>query len=281
MKTIRSLSAIDLKYIDQPFNKEYKVDIEYKIVDQDEKETTTKIAFGIFIEFEPLKKGGWLLNIEKINLTINDGEGLGVMEELLMSTAEALENLQIVIDQSKQVIAINNRAAIIDKWILIRKDIESLYVDEFTKNVLNAMERQLENDEKLLSAIKRDLFLQFYLKGLFIQFDALNGYKMDVALMGIAGNDPIFCKQDQKIMNTDEGYYIQGKLSKLDSINDLKLANYLYPNTDKVNPATILINGKMKYRIADNGIIEGYEALFQITNKTKILRDIAITCQSI
>lgn len=127
------------------------------------KKQTNTLEYTISLRLKKYSFNGYVVEITRSNVLLNNTKFHDVMDELLLVTSKMLNKLELEITPEGKIRRIKNLEKLHKKWVEIRMQVESGYTGEIVPRFLAPMEKTVMNEELFIKALWKDPFFRFYL----------------------------------------------------------------------------------------------------------------------
>jgi hypothetical protein len=114
-----------------------------------------------------------LFSVRKTDFIINKKAPESIVDEITIWAAEAINDLDIILDVRGKILEIRNFKDIRLKWVSIRERIMKRYGCERVEKYLDNMEESLKTPDSLLKAFSKDHFMVLYFNGIYRDYDLM------------------------------------------------------------------------------------------------------------
>lgn len=141
-------------------SRSYRVRVQSFFRDCKKTDSTFDYTLSFLLKHESFN--GYVVEITRNNMMLNNTEFHNVMDELLLITSEILNKLELEISPKGQILHIKNRKELREKWQEIRLQVESDYKGEIVSRFLESMEKTITDEQLFINALWKDPFFRFY-----------------------------------------------------------------------------------------------------------------------
>jgi len=147
---------------------------------------------------------GWrIFEIErKSALYINDELPDSVADELAARAGAVFYPLQIYADFEGSFAGVHNTSEIINRWFLLRPQLEEFFEGDFVGRYLNQMDRTLSDAHQILNAIGKDLFINSLFQNIYKKYPEQGTIKSRSAFPLIGYAEPLDFEIEESLKET-------------------------------------------------------------------------------
>ncbi len=159
---------VELRNWDRPQAYKVSIKIENEIYEETE---TGSLDYTVHVHCTGFQHGFPLFSVRKTDFIINKKAPESIVDEITIWAAEAINNLDLLLDVGGKILEIRNFKEIRLKWIGIREKIMKRYGCERVEKYLDSMEESLETPDSLAKVFSKDHFMVLYFNGIYRDYD--------------------------------------------------------------------------------------------------------------
>jgi hypothetical protein len=158
--------------------------------DENAKIQENKLMYKIVMLQKKETGKGYLVNIKRTEVLLNDTIDQDPFTEILFITAKIFYDLDLEISNTGTVLNVLNIKEIQKKWKEIRFKIDHTYTGDIVEPVMQSMDKIVENEDLFLKSFQKDPFFYYY----FLIYGNCGKHELfreNIPLYGLWGNKPV------------------------------------------------------------------------------------------
>lgn len=216
------------------------------------------ITYKIHISLVKDSFSGYVVKFKKANLLLNNSGDYDPIYEILAISAQALDDMELVISGSGEIVKVKNLKEIQKLWSELLYKIESTYKGDIVDKIIKPIDKTIKDEKLFIKKLYKDSFFHSYFNGIFGTYstDVFNKGSYNLLISGT----PVKVANKGRIVETDT----KRKAVNIDhfvSPQDLDTLQQAY--SKKKGEGKLSLNLRTDYIISESDLFEKIESLYE------------------
>lgn len=208
--------------------------------------------YNISVEVQSSIFAPCLMRVVKNDPVVNQKKTIhNPVDELFQKGAEPLDELLLVLDKRGYIKGIKNHKQVLERWNRSKIYIEQTFESEYVTPILEVMERNIHDEQRLTAVLHREPFFNFYFHGLYGNYGE-NGFTIrDSLLPDFAGKDYLLKEHLNLFQQDEETMYVElrGNYSIQEEVVSVKGRYFFDKKDNSIQKAEIHIDATINGNI--------------------------------